>query len=106
MAKNTTQTKVATSEAVTVHHDFHPVGDGSEKLFSVRAGIPLSDAFNELSVLVSSSIASIDLIACECEQDTDGIPRALWNSIHLLNFSYALIQSIHGGHHDHAKGQS
>jgi len=87
--------------AVTSHYDFHPATASGEKLFSVRAGIPLSDAFNDLSMLLKASMASIDLIACECPDQPDGIPAALWNSIHLMNFSYALIQSMHTGHVDH-----
>lgn len=34
-------------------------------------------------------------------------PAALWESVHLMNFAYALIQAMHHGHNDHAKrGQS
>lgn len=91
--------------AVTVQHDFHQAGANPEKLFSVRAGIPLADAFDQLSVLLSASMAAIDNLACE-SNDTEGIPAALWQSIHLLNFSQALIHSIHGGHLDHSKGKS
>ena len=105
MNSNTTQTRAAPTEAVTAQYDFHPASTSGDKLFSVRAGIPLSDAFTELSVLVSSSIASIDVMACECK-DSEDIPGALWQSVHLLNFSYALIQSMHVGHNAHTRGQS
>lgn len=105
MANIKTKAQDATTEAVTAQYDFHPASANGDKLFSVRAGIPLSDAFTELSVLVSSSIATIDVMACE-SKDSEGIPGALWQSVHLLNFSYALIQSMHGGHNAHTRGQS
>jgi hypothetical protein len=82
--------------AVTAQYDFWPATNKGENLFSVRAGIPLSDAFDQLSYLMSSSIASVETLACE--KDTDTIPGALWQSVHLMNFAYALVQSIHGGH--------
>lgn len=102
MNGNTTKPQAVTAGAVTAQYDFHPASANGEKLFSVRAGIPLADAFDQLSVLVSSSIATVDILAGECK-DSEGIPGALWQSIHLLNFSYALIQSMHGGHNAHAK---
>ena len=82
--------------AVTAHYDFYPATSKGEKLFSVRAGIPLSDALDQLSVLMSSSIATVEALACK--DDTDSIPGALWESVHLMNFTYALVQSIHTGH--------
>lgn len=90
--------------AVTVQHDFHSVSANGDKLFSVRAGIPLSDAFDQLSLLVNSAGATVEVLASECK-DSENIPGALWQSVHLLNFSQALIQSIHDGHNAHTKGQ-
>lgn len=100
-----TKAQGATTKAVTAQYDFHQANANGDKLFSVRAGIPLSDAFDQLSILVSSSIATIDGMACALN-DSDAIPGSLWQSVHLLNFSYALIQSMHGGHNAHTKGQS
>ena len=96
--------------AVTVQHDFcstgiNGKGEKAQDLFSVRAGVPLSDAFDQLSSLVSASICTLDNLACQCN-DAEGVPGALWQSVHLLNFSQALIQSIHGGHMAHTKGQA
>ena len=82
--------------AVTAQYDFYPATSEGKNLFSVRAGIPLSDALDQLSVLLSSSIASVETLACET--DTDAIPGALWQSVHLMNFAYALVQSVHNGH--------
>ena len=85
-----------TAGAVTAQHDFSNATSEGEKLFSVRAGIPLSDALDQLSVLLSSSIASVEALAGQ--DDTEAIPGALWQSVHLMNFAYALVQSIHAGH--------
>ena len=82
--------------AVTAQYDFCPATSEGENLFSVRAGIPLSDALDQLSSLLSSSIASVEALACE--KDANAIPGALWQSVHLMNFTYALVQSIHKGH--------
>ena len=90
------KTESQAAGAVTAQYDFCPATSEGEMLFSVRAGIPLSDAFNELSSLMSSSIASIEALAGE--EDTDAIPGALWQSVHLMNFAYALVQSMHSGH--------
>lgn len=94
-----------TTGAVTEHYDFFESSPTGQCLFSVNAGIPMKDAFDQLSALMSSSIASIDLIACETK-DADGVTSALWQSVHLLNFSYALIQSMHAGHLAHEKRKS
>ena len=82
--------------AVTAQYDFCPATSEGKNLFSVRAGIPLSDALDQLSSLLSSSIASVQTLADE--MDTDAIPGALWQSVHLMNFAYALVQSVHNGH--------
>lgn len=82
--------------AVTANYNFCSATSQGEKLFSVRAGIPVSAALDQLSALMSSSIASIEALASE--EDTEAIPGALWQSVHLMNFAYALVQSIHAGH--------
>lgn len=80
-------------QAVTVHRDFCRVNPDGDKIFSVRGGVPLSDAFDKLSALLSSSISTVEAVA-----DTDDIQSALWQTSHMLNFSYELLQSIHDGH--------
>lgn len=90
------QTPTPATAAVTTQYDFCPATREGEKLFSVRAGIPLGDAFNQLSALISSSIASVETLATV--DDTESIPGPLWQSVHLMNFAYALVQSMHNGH--------
>jgi hypothetical protein len=87
-------------QAVTKQYDFFQCNGRGEPLFSVRAGIPLTDAFDVLSSLLSSSIAGIELVASEESDNTSG---ASWQSAHLLNTCYALIQGMHQGHLDHLK---
>lgn len=87
--------------AVTTQYDFCPVPCERENLFSVRAGIPLSHAFDQLSVLMSSSIDSVEALVDV--KDINAIPSALWQSIHLMNFAFALVQSMHGGHNEACK---
>ncbi len=82
--------------AVTAQYDFGPATSKGECLFSVRAGIPLSAALDELSGLMSSSTATVEALACG--EYTDGVPEALWQSVHLMKFAHALVQSIHNGH--------
>ena len=87
--------------AVTAQYDFCSATSEGENLFSVRAGIPLGAALEQLSALMSSSIAAVETLAGE--EDTAAIPGALWQSVHLMNFAYALVQSIHTGHNAAAR---
>jgi hypothetical protein len=91
---NTTNRKP--TGAVTAQYDFFPATREGESLFSVRAGIPLADAFDKLSSLMSSSIAAVEQSAIELEE-AGGTPCALWQSVHLMTFAYALVQSMHNG---------
>ncbi len=90
-----------TTQAVTTQYDFGPCNGKGEDLFSVRAGIPIADAFDVLSSLMSSSIASIEMVACE--DDKNLTASALWQSVHLLNTSYALVQAMHNGQNEYLK---
>lgn len=81
--------------AVTAQYDFCPATSEGKNLFSVRAGIPLGAAFDQLSALLSSSIASVETLTCT--DNAEDIPGALWQSVHLMNFTYALVQSMHNG---------
>ena len=84
--------------ALTAQYDFCPSTPEGGMLFSVRAGIPLGSAFDQLSSLLSSSISSVESLAAMGENDPDSVPGALWQSVHLMNFAYALVQSMHSGH--------
>ncbi len=88
-------------EAVTVEHGFFPATSDGDHLFSVRAGIPLSDAFDQLTMMLGSSIDSIELLVRE--KDVDSIPGSLWQSVHFLKMNYALIEAMHSGHNEHVK---
>lgn len=90
------------SIAVTAQYDFCNATSKGEKLFSVRAGIPLNDAFEQLSMLLGSSIESINLLASP-DVNSDDVGPALWTSIHLLEFTHALVQSMHDGNIAHIK---
>lgn len=94
MPRNTTMRLAA--GAVTEEHLFCAVGPEGECLFSVRAGIPLGDACDQLSVLLTSSIEATERLACSSKDAAD-IPGALWESVHVLLLVDALVQSIHGG---------
>jgi len=95
----------ANPQAVTSHYDFCKATSDGKHLFSVNAGIPMNDAFDQLSTLISSSISAVEIHATGI-LDTEDTPGALWQSVHLMNFAYALIQSMHGGQIDHEKGAS
>ena len=80
------------SEFVTVHQ---PVVLGSDNLFAVQGGIPLSDAMDAMSLLLSTARGA----ACEMAQtcsDNDASGSA-WALEHLLALAQALTISIHGG---------
>jgi hypothetical protein len=101
MSTNSTQVQRVDIPAVTAQYDFLEVTQSGEKLFSVRAGVPLGDAFDQLSTLLSSTIATFELVAAE-GANSDDVPAALWQSVHLMKFTYALAQSMQMGliHHE------
>ena len=83
------------SGAVTAQYDFFNATPDGDKLFSVRSGVPLRDAFNELSLLVSQSQSVIDEV---CMSVSAGeVPQAQWAASRLLEFTHALVQSMHDG---------
>ena len=80
------------SEFVTVHQ---PVALGADNLFAVQGGIPLSDAMDAMSLLLSTARGA----ACEMAQtcsDNDASGTA-WALEHLLALAQALNTSIHSG---------
>ena len=81
--------------ALTAEYQFDPTT--GDYLFSVNPGIPLPDAFDKLSSLVSSTISNLELLAIGGHYDPDTVPAAIWQSVHTLEISYALIQSMHTG---------
>lgn len=86
---------LANGKPVTVQHDFLNATADGEKLFSVRGGIPLSDAFEQLSLLLAQGQSVVDEV---CVSVSAGeIPNAPHAASQLLEFTYALVQSMHGG---------
>lgn len=75
-----------TSGAVTASYDFHNASSNRDQLFSVRAGIPISDAFDQLSLLVATAESAVS------ELEDGGACAGL-----ILEFTYALVQSMHKG---------
>ncbi len=100
---HTTQPQAPDAGAVTAQYDFWQADAAGNKLFSVRAGVPMVHAFDQLSCLVSSSIAAVEAMATD-GVEPESIPGALWQSVQQLNLAYALIQSMHGGQIAHLKG--
>ena len=78
--------------AVTVHKSF---SFGASELFAVQAGVPLSDAMDDLSVLIGTAQAAARLLAIESETCDD--PGATWAPVYLLDMAHALHGSIHSG---------
>ncbi len=79
--------------AVTAQHDFFNATHDGDKLFSVRGGVPLSEAFEQLTLLLSASQS--------CMEGED-MP-AQWAGVHLMDFSLALVQSMHHGLIEHER---
>lgn len=87
--------------AVTVQYDFCNATSNCDKLFSVRGGIPLSDAFNHLSQYLSVAQSVVDLVAVSDSEEVG----TNWAASHLLAFAHALVQSMHYGVAEHEKAQ-
>ena len=82
--------------AVTAHYDFHQATRYRENLFSVRGGIPLNDAFNELSLLLAAVESATDALAKQISSDDTG-SASPWTACHVLELCNALVQSMHHG---------
>lgn len=94
--------KLKTPGVVTAAYDFQSTTPDGDYIFSIKAGIPLRNAFDQLSVLVSSSISALELAAVA---DTDGsVPGAIWQTVHQLGVAYALIQAMHSGEIEYRTG--
>lgn len=78
--------------AVTVHKSF---SFGASELFAVQAGVPLSDAMDDLSLLIGTAQAAARLGAVNAESGDD--PGAAWAPVYLLEMAHALQRSIHSG---------
>lgn len=90
---------VPTPKAVTKQYDFLNATPAGDCLFSVRGGIPLTDAFDQLSVLLSQGQAVVEAAAT----NSDDSPGTNWAASQLLEFSHALVQAMHDGLVEHEK---
>lgn len=71
-----------------------------EYLFSVRGGIPLTDAFEQLSLLLAQAKAVVAEAGCEESVLSLELPHA---GARLLDFSHALVDAMHSGLIEHEK---
>ncbi|CAM3757180.1 DUF3077 domain-containing protein [Polaromonas hydrogenivorans] len=81
---------------VTARHEVDFFAANGKALFSVNEGVPMSDAFNQLSILLGSAQVAVEALATSHEDATE--TRAHWAPAHLLTFAYALVQSMHNGY--------
>lgn len=82
------------SRAVTKQYDFLDASNTGYKLFAVRDGIPLADAFDQLSLLLANTQSVIDNV-------TDDSMGPNWAASQLLEMTHALVQSMHKGFIEH-----
>lgn len=83
--------------AVTQQYDFCSVNRNGDCLFSVRGGVPLSDAFDKLSIIVANANSVMEDVAAITHSD-DSQPCSATAAVELLDVAYALIQSMHLGY--------
>ena len=82
-------------QAVTTHQAFFPSTPKADELFAVQAGVPLSDALDQLTMLIGvAENAAMDVAICT---GNGGEANGAWAPVHLLTFARALTQSIHSG---------
>jgi hypothetical protein len=101
MSDTTIHQSVASPKAVTMQYDFLNATPDGEKLFSVRGGVPLRDAFDQLSLLLSQSKSVVEDVCTVVSAGDE--PCAHWAASQLLEFTYALVQSMHNGLIEHEK---
>jgi hypothetical protein len=81
--------------AVTQPFDFGAVAvpGGVEKLFSVREGIPVTSALDQLYCLLSTAKDTIETVA----ESSDGREATGWAASNVIEFAMALSASIQHG---------
>jgi hypothetical protein len=82
--------------AVTDLQEFSRPGASEQGIFCVRAGVPLNDAFDQLSMLQDAAIQALEALAMNESDDNQASP--LWSIFHTLNMANTLTQSMHHGH--------
>ena len=81
---------------VTARHEVGFFTPHGKALFSVNAGVPLSDAFGQLAVLLSSAQDTVEALATSSEDANEA--AAHWAPVHLLTFANALVRSMQMGY--------
>lgn len=87
------------TKAVTKQYDFLNATPDGDKLFSVRGGIPLANAFDQLSVYLSAVQSVVEEVAKSDDENTS----ANWAASQMIEFTQALVQSMHFGPMEHEK---
>jgi hypothetical protein len=82
--------------AVTAKVDFTPSVASEPGLFCVREGVPLDEAFEQLSLLLDSANDALRYLSLK-EGETMQ-PTPLWSIYNLLNMANALLDSMQAGH--------
>ena len=82
--------------AVTALQEFIPSAGGERGIFCVREGVPLNDAFNQLTLLQDGALQALESLALQSGEDNQASP--LWSIFNTLNMANALTQSMHYGH--------
>lgn len=89
-----------TTGATTSARGFQNCTVNGDHLFTVSAGIPLSDGFNALSMYQSSAQSVLESMATG-GGDAEDMKAGLWAAVHLLELCHAVTQALHGGHNAH-----
>lgn len=90
--------KTPKADFVTARHEVGFFAPDGKALFSVNEGIPLTHAFDQLSILLSSAEKVVDAVCVSAQDGNATEDGAHWASAHLLSFAYALVQSMHAGY--------
>lgn len=88
--------KKANLRAVTKQYDFFNATPDGDKLFSVRGGIPLDSAFDQLAVFIASAQSVVESAGID-----ESTPK--WAASQLLDVAYALTHAMHNGLMEHEK---
>jgi hypothetical protein len=79
-------------EAVTIAKNA-----GAKEVFDVRSGVPLSDAHDQLYLLMAAALAAMESVADhEC-----GDPSGACSAVHNMHLACRLHRAIHDGYMAH-----
>jgi Protein of unknown function (DUF3077) len=101
MSVTTIHQPVASAKAVTVQHDFLNATPDGAKLFSVRAGIPLTAAFEQLTLFIANAQSVAEEVCVSVSAGES--PQGHHATVFLLEMADALVQAMHSGLIEHEK---